>query len=92
MIAAEINWHNSLNLYECSKFPFSGSAGNIICPVDQSIILPNQVFPDVYAKREVLNIPVFCNYHENGCQWKGTIRDFEVGGMNFTLIFMILCL
>ncbi|XP_065054907.1 TNF receptor-associated factor 3-like isoform X1 [Rhopilema esculentum] len=54
-----------------------GSAGNIICPVDQSIILPNQVFPDTYAKREVLNIPVFCNYRENGCQWKGTIRDFE---------------
>jgi len=55
----------------------SGRTGQIICPVDGSIVLPHQVFPDMYAKREVLNLATYCMYRNSGCQWHGVLKDYE---------------
>ena len=74
-------WARCLHLsyHLCEIFEsFSGKTGLVTCPVDKSIVLPYQVFPDMYAKREVLNLQTYCMFKQNHCQWEGSLRDFEV--------------
>eukprot|EP00112_Aurelia_sp_Birch-Aquarium-sp1_P021887 Seg5995.2 transcript_id=Seg5995.2/GoldUCD/mRNA.D3Y31 product="TNF receptor-associated factor 3" protein_id=Seg5995.2/GoldUCD/D3Y31 len=54
-----------------------GTNGDIVCPVDETIVKADEVFPDTYAKREVLNLQTFCKYRGSGCQWKGPVREYE---------------
>lgn len=36
-----------------------------------------QAFPDNAARREVESLPAVCP--NQGCSWKGTLKDYEVG-------------
>ena len=37
-----------------------------------------QVFPDNFMKREVLALKVHCPQKNEGCNWKGEVRELEV--------------
>ncbi|XP_066921418.1 TNF receptor-associated factor 4-like [Clytia hemisphaerica] len=44
------------------------------CPMDWQTI---QVFPDIGKKREILNLQIRCQNHEEGCVWQNEIRELE---------------
>jgi TNF receptor-associated factor 6 len=46
------------------------------CPVDNEILLENQLFPDNFAKREILSLTVKCP--NEGCFHKMELRHLEV--------------
>lgn len=46
------------------------------CPVDNEILLENQLFPDNFAKREILSLTVKCP--NVGCLHKMELRHLEV--------------
>lgn len=52
--------------------------GGKLCPNKCREISMNETFPDGAAKREVLNLNVYCINHHQGCQWIGILRDLEV--------------
>lgn len=54
-----------------------GDSGYIQCPVDQSMVHKEDMFPDIYAKREILGLETYCRYRDSGCQWKDVLRQFE---------------
>jgi len=37
-----------------------------------------QVFPDMFTRREVQSFVVHCTFMDDGCSWKGEIRNLEV--------------
>ncbi|KAF2977226.1 hypothetical protein EK904_008012 [Melospiza melodia maxima] len=45
------------------------------CPVDNEILLENQLFPDNFAKREILSLTVKCP--NKGCSMKMELRHLE---------------
>lgn len=47
------------------------------CPVDNEVLLENQLFPDNFAKREILSLTVCCP--NEGCMHKMELRHLEVG-------------
>lgn len=47
------------------------------CPIDNEILLENQLFPDNFAKREILSLRVKCP--NKGCDQKMELRQLEVG-------------
>ena len=48
------------------------------CPVDGEVIVPSRVFPDGFARREVLSLGTLCKFKGLGCPWKGELRKYEV--------------
>jgi len=36
-----------------------------------------QVYPDRAARREISELIVHCPYVDNGCQWKGKLKEME---------------
>ncbi|KAK7814969.1 hypothetical protein U0070_024312 [Myodes glareolus] len=46
------------------------------CPVDNEILLENQLFPDNFAKREILSLTVKCP--NKGCLQKMELRHLEI--------------
>ncbi|XP_066933486.1 TNF receptor-associated factor 4-like [Clytia hemisphaerica] len=44
------------------------------CPMDWKTI---QIFPDIGKKREILNLQIRCQNHEEGCDWQNEIREEE---------------
>ncbi|XP_068717056.1 TNF receptor-associated factor 6-like [Montipora capricornis] len=53
--------------------------GSPKCPMDREPLHESQLFPDNFAKREMLNYDVFCRLKKvRGCPWKGTLRKLEV--------------
>lgn len=51
--------------------------GTFICLVDKSPFAADQVFPDNFMKREALSLIVSCPNCNNGCVWKGEVRNVE---------------
>ena len=37
-----------------------------------------QVFPDMFRRREISQLPVQCTFAEKGCKWKGQVKTLEV--------------
>ena len=37
-----------------------------------------QVFSDMFTRREVQSFVVHCTFMDDGCSWKGEIRNLEV--------------
>ena len=56
---------------------FSGGCP-IYFPVDGEVIVQSRVFPDGFARREVLSLPTLCKFKGLGCPWKGELRNYEV--------------
>lgn len=46
------------------------------CPVDNEVLLEEQLFPDNFAKREILSLTVRCP--NEGCSDKMELRQLEV--------------
>ncbi|KAM8970655.1 TNF receptor-associated factor 6 isoform 2-T3 [Sarcophilus harrisii] len=53
------------------------------CPVDNEILLENQLFPDNFAKREILSLTVKCP--NEGCLLKMELRHLEFHDQNCPL-------
>ena len=54
------------------------------------LVFFNQVFPDNFMKREVLALKVNCLAKNEGCNWKGDVRDLEVNNNEKTGSYCIL--
>ncbi|XP_053551760.1 TNF receptor-associated factor 2 isoform X2 [Bombina bombina] len=57
-----------------------------------SILESSSAFPDNAARREVESLPALCT--NNGCAWKGTIKEYEAtheGRCPFTLVPCLAC-
>ncbi|CAH3023646.1 unnamed protein product [Porites evermanni] len=52
-------------------------SGVMVCLVDQKHLQKNEVFPDNFMRREVFALVVFCTFMEDGCKWKGEVRNLE---------------
>lgn len=46
------------------------------CPVDNEVLSEDQLFPDNFAKREILSLTVRCS--NSGCDEKMELRHLEV--------------
>nr|XP_008532459.1 PREDICTED: TNF receptor-associated factor 6 isoform X2 [Equus przewalskii] len=57
------------------------------CPVDNEILLENQLFPDNFAKREILSLMVKCP--NGGCLHKMELRHLEIHDQNCPLANVI---
>ncbi|XP_063497054.1 TNF receptor-associated factor 6 isoform X2 [Symphalangus syndactylus] len=57
------------------------------CPVDNEILLENQLFPDNFAKREILSLMVKCP--NEGCLHKMELRHLEIHDQNCPLANVI---
>ncbi|EQB79166.1 TNF receptor-associated factor 6 [Camelus ferus] len=57
------------------------------CPVDNEILLENQLFPDNFAKREILSLTVKCP--NEGCLHKMELRHLEIHDQNCPLANVI---
>ena len=44
-----------------------------------------QYFPDTYADREVLPLHVRCAASQQGCQWQGPLKQYEVRDLDLFL-------
>ncbi|KAJ7383310.1 hypothetical protein OS493_029277 [Desmophyllum pertusum] len=51
--------------------------GSYVCPVDKTPFAANQVFPDNFMKREVLNLVVACPNSSDDCMWRGEVRHID---------------
>ena len=47
------------------------------CPHDLQVIQRRELFPDVYAKRELFGLKCFCSNKKRGCEWKGEYSRFR---------------
>lgn len=47
------------------------------CLVDQNEFKENEVHPDMFMRREVKSFVVHCTLMDNGCSWKGAVRELE---------------
>lgn len=45
------------------------------CLVDQNEFKENEVHPDTFMRREVKSFVVHCTLMDNGCSWKGAVRE-----------------
>ncbi|XP_065844136.1 TNF receptor-associated factor 4-like [Oscarella lobularis] len=58
----------------CVK-PLRKENGAFTCPVCREALGPISVFPDNAVKREVLGLKVKCDLVEEGCKWRGELRE-----------------
>ncbi|XP_005091031.2 TNF receptor-associated factor 6 [Aplysia californica] len=49
----------------------------LTCPVDKQYSRVNQMFPDVAIQREILSLSVQCPNTDDGCAWRGELRELE---------------
>jgi len=54
-----------------------GDDGSFICSIDKVPFAANQVFPDNFMKREALSLVIACPNSNDGCLWKGEVRNVE---------------
>lgn len=48
------------------------------CPIDNELLSESQIYPDNFARREILSLTVHChNSREFGCQWMGPLKVLE---------------
>lgn len=73
-----------VNLFLFLSFFFYRDAGHK-CPVDNEILLEKQLFPDNFAKREILSLIVKCP--NKGCNQKMELRHLEVGTLRNRINF-----
>ena len=48
------------------------------CPIDNMPITESQLFPDNFAKREILGLSVKCPNSKEGCQVIETLKNIQV--------------
>lgn len=65
-------------------YPFLPSDTGQRCPVDNEILLENQLFPDNFAKREILSLTVRCPNKD--CIEKMELRHLEVSNQACQLV------
>ncbi|XP_068689556.1 TNF receptor-associated factor 2-like isoform X2 [Montipora foliosa] len=69
----------------CGHFYCSSCVGNLLlngtskmtCLQDQTEFSANEVFPDIFTRREVQAFVVHCTFMDDGCKWKGEVKYFE---------------
>lgn len=47
------------------------------CPVDNEILSEQEIYPDNFAKREILNCTVKCPNHKDGCKSVVTLTQLQ---------------
>ncbi|XP_066911274.1 TNF receptor-associated factor 6-like isoform X2 [Clytia hemisphaerica] len=48
------------------------------CPIDNERLSENQIFPDNFARREILSLSVRCrNFKQYGCKWHQELRAID---------------
>ncbi|XP_022792754.1 TNF receptor-associated factor 6-like [Stylophora pistillata] len=47
------------------------------CPLDNEPLSEAELYPDNFAKREVMNLKVFCRMKQRGCAWKGELGKLQ---------------
>lgn len=58
------------------------------CPIDNEALSESQIFPDNFARREILILTVRCINHTAGCDWKDSLRELpkHVGQCDFGMV------
>ena len=70
-------------------FRFLFSESDARCPIDNQKLSKHELFPDNYAKREILNLFVKCPNYKKGCDLVVTLSDVQVNKGNFLIIKVI---
>eukprot|EP00118_Oscarella_pearsei_P017443 m.172874 g.172874 ORF g.172874 m.172874 type:complete len:134 (+) comp39087_c0_seq13:29-430(+) len=52
--------------------------GKFQCPLDNQECQERDVFRDRKVERKVLSLLVYCSRKDQGCSWKGELRDIEL--------------
>lgn len=47
------------------------------CLQDKTKLQSNEIFPDNFMRREIRSFVFQCPFQEQGCEWKGEIRDVD---------------
>lgn len=53
-------------------------SGEQRCPVDNTTVIRDQVFPDNFAKREILSLQVKCPKSKEGCKVIEVLKQLPV--------------
>ncbi|CAH3182271.1 unnamed protein product [Porites lobata] len=56
---------------------FKNGSFKMTCLQDKVELNQNEVFPDNFMRREVQAFVVNCTFKDEGCQWKGEVRNLE---------------
>ncbi len=48
------------------------------CPSCQQIISKDKIVNDKNLQKEIQNLEIYCINKDKGCDWDGTLRDFQV--------------
>ncbi|XP_067057984.1 TNF receptor-associated factor 2-like [Acropora muricata] len=62
---------------ECLESLYINDRTKMTCLQDHTEFLENEVFPDMFTRREVQSFVVHCTFMDDGCSWKGEIRNLE---------------
>ncbi|XP_065674987.1 TNF receptor-associated factor 3-like isoform X2 [Hydra vulgaris] len=61
----------------CSEEMRKRNNGVLICPLDNTILKPEQIFPDKAIERAILQLKVKCNNFLKNCQWTGELKTIN---------------
>ena len=49
-----------------------------ICPLDKEELSVDESFLDRARRREILNLEIYCQFVNGGCNWIGQLKNLEV--------------
>eukprot|EP00111_Clytia_hemisphaerica_P019401 TCONS_00057255-protein len=67
-------FRGSLACEDCYRQGLKTNPG--FCPIDKQPIKEGEFFVDKAKEKEIGNTEIQCPHHQEGCTWKGCIRDF----------------
>jgi hypothetical protein len=53
-------------------------SGSKMCPKDNTTISTEQIFPDKFCERKIMELQIFCSNKHRGCNWTGPLKFFKV--------------
>jgi hypothetical protein len=53
-------------------------SGSKMCPKDNTVISMEQIFPDTFCNREIMELQILCSNEHRGCNWTGPLKFSKV--------------
>ncbi|XP_047143631.2 TNF receptor-associated factor 6-A [Hydra vulgaris] len=51
--------------------------GVLMCPLDKTVLNSEEIFPDKFTEREILQLKVKCDNFSKSCQWTGELKSID---------------
>lgn len=82
VVTAQLNFFH-FYLQKIGLILYFSESGEARCPVDNSTVIREQLFPDNFAKREIQNFQVKCPRSKEGCTTVEILKQLPVSRDSF---------